>query len=131
MESNKLARWNVYDAACPTRLVLDRVADKWTVLIVARLAAGTRRFGELCRDIGGITPKVLTQNLRKLERDGMIVRRIYASVPPKVEYALTPQGRTLVHLVEAIRVWAETHIEDILEAQQVYDQRIAEGDSSI
>jgi DNA-binding HxlR family transcriptional regulator len=90
LDTDGLAQWNVYDAACLTRLVLDRMADKWTALIVGRLALGTRRFGELRRDIGGSSPKVLTQKLRQLERDGMVVRRIYARVPPKVDYALTP-----------------------------------------
>ena len=123
METNKLARWNAYDAACPTRLMLDRIADKWTVLIVGRLAKDKQRFGALRRDIMGISPKVLTQKLRELERDGIVARRVYASVPPKVEYSLTPMGRTLVGLVDAIRVWAETNIEAVLEAQQAFDSR--------
>jgi DNA-binding HxlR family transcriptional regulator len=121
MDTGVLPRWNVYDENCPTRLTLDRIADKWTVLIVGRLAIGTRRFGELRRDIAGVSPKVLTQKLRELERDGLVARRIYASVPPKVEYSLTPLGRTLVGLLDAVRVWAETHIESVLEAQQTFD----------
>jgi len=72
METNNVVKWNVYDQNCPTRLALDRIADKWTVLIVGRLATGTRRFGELRRDITGISPKVLAQKLRELERDGII-----------------------------------------------------------
>lgn len=121
MDTDNLMRWNVYDDRCPTRLALDRIADKWTVLIVGRLATGTRRFGELRREIAGVSPKVLTQKLRELERDGLVARRIYASVPPKVEYSLTPLGRTLIGLLDAIRVWAETHIETVLEAQQAFD----------
>ena len=123
MDTNVLARWNAYDAQCPTRVTLDRIADKWTVLVVGGLAGGTRRFGELRRDVAGISPKVLTQKLRKLERDGIITRRVYACVPPKVEYSLTPLGRTLVGLLDAIRTWAETHIEAVLEAQQAFDLR--------
>jgi DNA-binding HxlR family transcriptional regulator len=123
MDTNDLVRWNVYDDRCPTRLALDRIADKWTVLIVGRLATGTRRFGELRREIAGVSPKVLTQQLRELERDGLVTRRIYASVPPKVEYSLTPLGRTLVGLLDAVRVWAETHIETVLEAQQTFDRQ--------
>jgi DNA-binding HxlR family transcriptional regulator len=115
-------QWNVYDPACPTRLTLDRIADKWTVLIVGILATGTRRFGELRREIDGISPKVLTQKLRELERDGIITRKIYASIPPKVEYRLTPLGQTLIGLLEAVRAWAETHIEAVLEAQAGYDR---------
>jgi DNA-binding HxlR family transcriptional regulator len=122
METNGNTRWNVYNQNCPTRLALDRIADKWTVLIVGRLAGGTRRFGELRRDIDGISPKVLTQKLRELERDGIITRKIYASIPPKVEYRLTPLGQTLIDLLDAIRLWAESHIEGMLEAQSEYDQ---------
>jgi len=106
--------------------VLGRLADKWTVLVVGQLAGGTRRFGELRREIRGVSPKVLTQALRALERDGLITRRVYASVPPKVEYTLTPLGRTLISLVEEIRVWAESHIESVLEAQQMFDQQVVE-----
>jgi DNA-binding HxlR family transcriptional regulator len=128
MDTNELARWNVYDDQCPTRKTLDRIADKWTVLIVGRLATSKRRFGELRREIAGISPKVLTQKLRELERDGIITRRVYASVPPKVVYSLTPLGHTLVGLLDAIRVWSETHIEAVLEAQQAFDSQKSEED---
>jgi DNA-binding HxlR family transcriptional regulator len=124
MGTIRTAKWNVYDQNCPTRLALDRIADKWTVLIVGCLATGTRRFGELRRDITGISPKVLTQKLRELERDGIITRKIYASVPPKVEYTLTPLGKTLIDLLDSIRVWAESHIENLLEAQEEYNRRL-------
>jgi DNA-binding HxlR family transcriptional regulator len=123
MDTKASLPWNIYDDRCPTRLVLGRLADKWTVLVVGQLAQGTRRFGELRREIRGISPKVLTQALRSLERDGLITRRVYASVPPKVEYTLTPLGRTLISLVDGIREWAETHIEAVLEAQQTFDQQ--------
>ena len=125
METITPAKWNVYDQNCPTRLALDRIADKWTVLIVGRLATGTRRFGELRREITGISPKVLTQKLRELERDGIIVRKIFASVPPRVDYSLTPFGSTLIDLLDAVRVWAESHIESMLESQVEYDQRLS------
>jgi DNA-binding HxlR family transcriptional regulator len=123
MDTKASLGWNVYDERCPTRMVLGRLADKWTVLVVGQLAQGTRRFGELRREIRGVSPKVLTQALRSLERDGLITRRVYASVPPKVEYTLTPLGRTLISLVDGIREWAETHIEAVLEAQQTFDQQ--------
>ncbi|MDO9048170.1 MAG: helix-turn-helix domain-containing protein [Methylobacter sp.] len=113
--------WNVYDAQCPTRLVLNRIADKWTVLVVSSLEGGTKRFSTLRREIGGVSQKMLTQTLRGLERDGLVTRTIYPSVPPKVEYSLTPLGRTLVSLLDAIRVWSETHIEEVLKAQTMYD----------
>jgi DNA-binding HxlR family transcriptional regulator len=123
METIEKRKWNVYDQYCPTRLALDRIADKWTVLIVGRLAERTCRFGELRREIDGISPKVLTQRLRELERDGVITRKVYASVPPKVEYNLTPLGQTLIGLLDAIRIWAEGHIETVLEAQAAYDRQ--------
>lgn len=113
--------WNVYNANCPTRQVLNRIADKWTVLVVSALESETKRFSALQREIGGISQKMLTQTLRGLERDGLIKRTIYPSVPPKVEYSLTPLGRTLVVMLEAIRAWSEVHIEEVLEAQSVFD----------
>jgi DNA-binding HxlR family transcriptional regulator len=122
MDTIEVVNWNVYNQYCPTRLALDRIADKWTVLIVGRLATGTHRFGELRRDIAGISPKVLTQKLRELERDGLITRKIYASVPPKVEYRLTPLGQTLIGLLDEVRLWAESNIESMLHAQVLYDQ---------
>lgn len=115
-------RGNVYDQTCPTRLVLDRIADKWTVLVVGSLALGKRRFGELRREVGGISQKVLTETLRGLERDGIVSRRVYASVPPKVEYALTDLGRSLTGLVGAIREWAEGNIDAVLSAQAAHDR---------
>lgn len=113
--------WNVYDANCPTRLVLNRIADKWTVLVMSSLEQGTKRFSTLQRELGGISQKMLTQTLRGLERDGLVHRTIYPTVPPKVEYTLTPLGRTLVGLVDAVRVWSEQHIEAVMQAQTHYD----------
>jgi len=121
METTPITRWDIYNPACPTRRVLSRIADKWTVLIISSLAARTQRFGELRRQVGA-SQKVLAQTLRALERDGLVARRAYASVPPRVEYSLTPLGRTLVELVDAARVWAESHIETVLAAQRRYDQ---------
>jgi DNA-binding HxlR family transcriptional regulator len=117
--------WNVFDERCPTRKVLNRIADKWTVMIVVRLAQRTMRFGELRRDIGGISQKMLTQTLRGLERDGLVSRRVHAEVPPRVEYSLTPLGRTLVDILAQVKQWAEGNIEAILRAQRAFDD--AEG----
>jgi DNA-binding HxlR family transcriptional regulator len=114
--------WNVFDDRCPTRLVLNRVADKWTVLIVARLGRRTMRFGELKRDITGISQKMLTQTLRALERDGLVARTVYPEVPLRVEYSLTPLGATLVNGLVQIKDWAEGNIEAVLAAQRAYDQ---------
>lgn len=112
--------WNVFDSNCPTRQVLDCIADKWTVLIVCRLADGTLRFAQLRRAVDGISQKVLTSTLRELERDGIVSRRLYASVPPKVEYSLTPLGRSLCTLVVGICEWAETNIEEVQSARRAY-----------
>jgi DNA-binding HxlR family transcriptional regulator len=112
--------WNVFDSHCPTRQVLDLIADKWTVLIIRRLADGTLRFAQLRRSVDGISQKVLTNILRSLERDGIVTRRIYASVPPKVEYSLTSLGRSLCILVEGICGWAEANIEQVQVAREVY-----------
>jgi DNA-binding HxlR family transcriptional regulator len=114
--------WNVFDSHCPTRQVLDLIADKWTVLIIRRLADGTLRFAQLRRSVDGISQKVLTNILRSLERDGIVTRRIYASVPPKVEYSLTTLGRSLCILVEGICGWAEANIEQVQVAREVYAQ---------
>lgn len=116
-------KWDVYNERCPTRVVLDRIADKWTVLIIGALEEKTKRFGELRREIGGVSQKMLTQTLRELERDGIVVRLVYACVPPKVEYSLTELGRTLVHIVEAIRAWSESNIESVLKARDNYDNK--------
>lgn len=116
-------KWDAYNELCPTRMVLDRIADKWTVLIVGALEEKTKRFGELRREVGGVSQKMLTQTLRGLERDGVVVRTVYASVPPKVEYSLTRLGRTLVRILEEIREWSENNIEDVLKARDDFDRR--------
>lgn len=114
--------WNPYNQHCPTRLVLDRIADKWSVLIIGRLSTGTQRFRGLQRDIDGISQKMLTQTLRGLERDGIVSRVVFPTVPPRVEYSLTPLGLTLVDMLDAIRRWAEANIETVLAVQQRYNR---------
>lgn len=113
--------WNPYLATCPTRQVLDCVADKWAVLIIGLLLGGPRRFGELRRDIEGISQKMLTQTLRSLERDGIISRKVFASVPPKVEYSLSALGESLATTLDELRLWAEKNIEDVLRNRELYD----------
>lgn len=115
--------YDVYAADCPTRQALDRIADKWTALIVGLLAERPHRFGELRRRIGGISQKMLTQTLRSLERDGLVNRRAEPTVPVTVEYSLTPLGRTLVEPLAAIRTWAEDHIQGVLAARVSHDAR--------
>jgi DNA-binding HxlR family transcriptional regulator len=115
---------NPYFAACPTRLALDRIADKWTVLILGQLAEQPMRFNRLRREIEGMTQKTLAATLRSLERDGLVTRTVTPTVPVSVEYAITPLGLTLSAAVNALRLWAESHIESVLEAQRRYDARI-------
>lgn len=101
---------DAFDPECPTRVVLDRVGDKWTVLIIEILDGGPKRFSEIRTAIGGITPKVLTSTLRSLVADGLVTREVFAEVPPRVEYALTDLGRSLQGPVAALRRWAELNV---------------------
>lgn len=119
----KIKIHDAYDKNCPTRHTLDRIADKYTVLIIVFLQDRPRRFNELQRIITGISQKMLTQTLRSLERDGLITRTIYPEVPPRVEYALTALGETLIEPLAAIRCWAETNIEAVVMAQSAYDEK--------
>ena len=112
---------NVLDPNCPSRVVLDRIADKWTGLIVLALGDETLRFGELRERIGGVAPKVLTQTLRSLERDGLVTRTVYAEVPPRVEYRLTKLGRSLAEPLAVVRTWAERHVSAVMAARDAAD----------
>ncbi|MCB0032936.1 MAG: helix-turn-helix transcriptional regulator [Anaerolineales bacterium] len=122
METIEKIRGEVYSSNCPTRQVLDRIGDKWTTLVIGLLAEKSRRFSELRRNIGGISQKMLTQTLRNLERDGLVNREVFAEVPSRVEYSLTPLGQTLCGPLDAIREWAEENISDVLTAQTIYDE---------
>jgi DNA-binding HxlR family transcriptional regulator len=115
-------KYNVYAVQCPTRQALDRIADKWTALIVGLLEKRTHRFGELRRGVEGISHKVLVENLRSLERDGLVLREPMATKPPSVGYSLTELGRTLVEPLRSIRNWAELHIEQVESARQTYER---------
>lgn len=104
---------NVFAADCPAQLAIERIADKWTVIVIHALNGGTRRHGELRKEIGGISQKMLTQTLRHLESDGFVSRRTYPTVPPRVEYSLTPLGQSLTEPLAALCRWAETHIDEL------------------
>lgn len=108
---------NVFSADCGSQQVLELIADKWTALVIYALAQGTKRYSELQREIGGVSQKMLTQTLRSLERDGLVQRKIYPVVPPKVEYSLTPLGRTLIEPLRAICKWAEAHLHQLRAAR--------------
>lgn len=106
---------------CGIRDVLDRVGDKWSVLIVVELASGDRRFRELQRAVDGISQRMLTLTLRRLERDGLVDRTVYATVPAQVSYALTGSGASLTHLVKALADWSLAQRPAIAASRQAYD----------
>ena len=113
---------DVLSQHCPSRIVLRHLTDRWTPLIVAVLADGEPvRFKDLKSTIQGISPKVLTETLRSMERDGLLTRHITASVPPRVDYQLTDLGLTTVEPLEAVRTWAETHVAEVLANRERFD----------
>lgn len=109
-------------SACPVRAVLDQLGDKWTVLILMALCRRVVRFSQLQRSIPDISKRMLTQSLRSLERDGLVSREVFASVPPRVEYKLTPLGQSFLAPVLGILQWAEQSHPEIRENRQRYDQ---------
>jgi DNA-binding HxlR family transcriptional regulator len=111
---------NVLDQACESRQALDRIADKWSVLVVYALVDGPRRHGELLRTIEGVSQKMLTQTLRSMERDGLVERRVIGQIPPHVEYALTPLGQTLQEPLVAICRWAMDHLPKVQRARELH-----------
>lgn len=108
---------------CGARAVLDRVGDKWSMYVIMVLGGGTKRFSDLRREIEAITPRMLTVTLRSLERDGLISRKVYAVVPPRVEYTLTQLGATLVDSVTPLIGWANSHRREIEDARADYDRK--------
>lgn len=114
-----------YDRRCGSRQVLDRIGDRWSILVVLTLADGTKRYGDLARRIDGISQKMLTQTLRGLERDGLVKREVHASVPPRVDYTLTHLGRSLLDLVSGLEAWATMHLAEVEAARARYDTRMS------
>jgi len=112
-----------HPTTCRAREVLQRVGDKWSVLVIDLLGQGTMRFTELHRAIDGITARMLTVTLRGLERDGIVTRTIHPVIPPRVEYALTPMGRTLLDTIGQLVSWTDSHLPEIEAARAVYDAR--------
>lgn len=108
--------------------ILQRIGDKWSILIVMMLARGPQRFNELKRLVEGISQRMLTLNLRGLEREGLVSRKIFPTIPPKVEYALTDLGKSLCIHVIALGRWAEENYDVIREARQAFDARNGEDD---
>jgi len=103
--------------------ILNRIGDKWSVMVVNHLRSGPMRFNTLRRDIDGISQRMLTRTLRNLERDGLATRTMYPQIPPRVDYDLTPLGRTLLPAIGALWEWAGAHHADILSARNAFDER--------
>jgi DNA-binding HxlR family transcriptional regulator len=117
-------QWDVRED-CEVRQILDRIADKWSLLAIALLEGRTLRFNELRREIDGISQRMLTVTLRQLERDGLVSRTVYPVVPPRVEYQLTPLGATLHSTIQALVTWTESHQDEVAAARAAYDAREA------
>ncbi len=123
------ATWNVMVSTCPSRSSLARIANKWTAMIVIALSDGPLRFRDIQSKVQGISGKVLTETLRALQRDGILTRSVYAEVPPRVEYQLTALGESLSEPLDALRTWAETHFDAVMEARKAYDQAVSTDSS--
>ncbi|MGX1560192.1 winged helix-turn-helix transcriptional regulator [Streptomyces sp. NPDC055506] len=108
---------------CQVRQILDRIADKWSLLVIALLENRRLRFTELRREIDGVSQRMLTVTLRSLERDGLVKRTVHPVVPPRVEYELTSLGRTLHTTIQSLVTWTEEHQEEIAAARTAYDTR--------
>src|SRR5215203_832571 len=114
--------FDAYVADCPSRLLLDRISDKWVTLVICSLADGPQRFSELGRQLAGVSQKMLTQTLRTLERDGLVSRSVTAAVPVRVDYELTPLGHSLQDPIKHLKTWADEHVPQVREAQAAYDR---------
>jgi DNA-binding HxlR family transcriptional regulator len=131
--------YDAFLASCPSRQLLDRIADKWVALMLAALGSDgphhpgvdgvgeprTMRYSELSRRLAGVSQKMLTQTLRSLERDGLVTRTVTPTVPVTVSYELTDLGLSLQHVMGGIKVWAEAHMDEVLANREEYDTRVA------
>jgi DNA-binding HxlR family transcriptional regulator len=118
-----------FDAECvATREILSLVGDKWSVLAIVVLGGGTQRFTELKRSLDGISQRMLTLTLRGLEQDGLVQRKVFPTVPARVEYTLTPLGHTLLEPVRAMALWAQAHRAEVMQAREAYERAAQETD---
>jgi DNA-binding HxlR family transcriptional regulator len=130
------SEFDAFLAVCPSRQLLERVSDKWVGLVLCALGGGSfpssaaergeprsMRYSELLRQIAGVSPKMLTQTLRSLERDGLVTRSVVATVPVTVSYELTDLGLSLHVTMRTLKAWAETHVADVLELRAAYDEQ--------
>ncbi|GLY77876.1 winged helix-turn-helix transcriptional regulator [Actinoallomurus iriomotensis] len=123
--SEARAQESPHSVSCRARDILGRIGDKWSLYVIFVLGEQTLRFTELKRGVEGISQRMLTVTLRGLERDGIVSRTVYPVVPPRVEYSLTPMGRTLLDTVGTLVRWADDHVERIQHARTAYDAREA------
>ncbi|NIH86386.1 winged helix-turn-helix transcriptional regulator [Amycolatopsis granulosa] len=123
-EDDQVRQWDTR-ADCEVRHILDRVADKWSLLVIALLDRRAMRFSELRRAIDGVSQRMLTVTLRHLERDGIVTRTVYPVVPPRVDYELTPLGVSLHEVIKSLVTWTEEHQREIAAAHAAYDSRAA------
>lgn len=120
--STSTSSWDPYDRGCPSRGLLDRIGDKWSILVIGELGRhGTVRFNQLRRRLEGVSEKMLAQTLRALERDGLVLRTVHAEVPVRVEYELTALGQTLREPLRRLTEWSTEHTTDVLAARERYD----------
>ncbi|MFF4716447.1 winged helix-turn-helix transcriptional regulator [Streptomyces eurythermus] len=128
-EDYNILQWDVREG-CEVRQILDRVADKWSLLVIALLENRSLRFNQLRHSIEGISQRMLTVTLRQLERDGLVRRTVHPVVPPRVDYELTPLGVTLHDTIQALVTWTEEHQEEIAAARAEYDGRTEIGEKA-
>ena len=114
---------NVFSKTCPSRKVLETLAEKWALMLMHLLAEGPLRTSQLRRAIEGVSEKMLIQTLRRLERNGFVARRAYNEVPPRVEYSLTPLGRSLGETIRPLDFWIEKNLAEVMQAQAAFDAR--------
>lgn len=123
---NECLKYNVFQQHCPARLFFEKIADKWVLLILNVLEEETQHFNLLKKNIQGISPKVLSQKLKMLERDGFIERKIQNTSPIRVDYSLTSLGQNVAAMAFQLKEWAETNIEQVLAARITYDEKVLE-----
>ncbi|KAK1178678.1 helix-turn-helix domain-containing protein [Streptomyces sp. NBS 14/10] len=128
-DDDNVRQWDTREG-CEVRQILDRVADKWSLLVIALLDVRTMRFTELRREIDGVSQRMLTVTLRHLERDGLVRRTVHPVVPPRVDYQLTPLGATLHDTIQALVTWTEDHQDEIAAARTAYDQCEAKAEAA-
>jgi DNA-binding HxlR family transcriptional regulator len=118
---NQALKYDIYQQHCPARLFFEKIADKWVLMIINVLARETQHFNLLKKSIQGISPKVLSQKLKMLERDGFIQRQVLNTAPIRVDYSLTPLGLEVAEMAYQLKDWAESNIEQVIYAQQHFD----------